>query len=554
MTAARSRPVDPRLLRHSSAGRTHLAGCVLLGVASAAAVLGQAALLARAITAVFLDGADLAAIADELALLAALVATRAVLAWAQEAAAARATAGVKAQLRAALLRRTVALGPVWVERRGTGELAALATRGLDAVDPYFARYLPQLVLTCLVPPMFVVAIVMVDWLSGLVVLVTLPVVLAFLVLIGQATQRHTRRQWRSLERLAHHFLDVVDGLTTLRVFGRAAAQRRSIAAVTDDYRRSTLGVLRISFLSAFVLELAASLSVALVAVQIGLRLLYGDLDLGAGLLVLLLAPEVYLPIRQLGASHHAAEEGRAATSGVLDVLDLPVPMAGVTPAPPVAEHGLAIRDLSVHRAGRPPTAPVSLDLTAGEVVALVGPSGAGKSTLLAVLLGFVCADEGTAQVGGVDLARADLRRWRGQVAWMPQRPALSAGTVAENVRLGAPDASHVDVAEVLALAAAPEIDPQRRLGEDGAGLSAGERQRVALARAYLRARRGAGLLLLDEPTSHLDGPTQERVLAGLREVARRRCVLLVTHSTAVAAAADRVVQLGQPFSIAAVRT
>jgi ATP-binding cassette subfamily C protein CydCD len=212
----------------------------------------------------------------------------------------------------------------------------------------------------------------------------------------------------------------------------------------------------------------------------------------------------------------------------------------------VAEHGLAVRGLCVQRVGRPPTAAVSLDVAAGEVVALVGPSGVGKSTLLAVLLGFVCADEGTALVGGVDLAQADPQWWRGQVAWVPQRPALLAGTVAENVRLGARDASDTEVAEVLALAAAAEIDPGRRLGEDGAGLSAGERQRVALARAYLRARRGAGLLLLDEPTSHLDGPTQEQVLAGLRTIAQRRCVLLVTHSTAVAAAADRVVRVEAP--------
>ncbi len=546
-SAPRARPLDPRLLRHSRSSRPYLLVCVVLGLASAAAVLGQAMLLATAITAVFRGGADLAGIGTDLVLLAGIVGLRAVLAYAQETAAARASASVKSQLRTALLRRIVALGPSFLANRRSGELAQLATRGVDAVDPYFARYLPQLVLTALVPPMFVVIIGVTDWISGLVVLCTLPVVVVFLVLIGQATQRQSRRQWRSLERLSHHFLDVVDGLPTLRAFGRARAQQDSIATVTDEYRRTTMGVLRVSFLSSFVLELAASLSVAMVAVQIGLRLLAGDLQLEPALFVLLLAPDVYLPLRQLGAAHHAAEEGRAATSGVLDVLDLPTSTGGDARVPPVARHGLEVRAATV--AGR--LGPLSLDVGPGELVALVGASGAGKSTLLAVLLGYARPDGGTVRVGGVDLAdgRADVRadvdpeRWRAQIAWVPQRPALLPGTVADNVALGAPDASAAEVARALALAAAEDIDPHRVLHEDGVGLSAGERQRIAIARAFLRAERGAGLLLLDEPTAHLDGPTRDRVLAGLRRVARGRCVLLVVHDRALAAAADRVIRI-----------
>ena len=368
--AANLRPLDPRLLRHSRSSRGFLLVCVLLGLLSAAAVLGQAVLLSTTITAVFLDGADLAAIGAGLALFAGVIGLRALLSYAQETAAARASAAVKSQLRAALLHRTVELGPAWLAGRRSGELAQLATRGVDAVDAYFARYLPQLVLICLVPPMFVVVIWITDWLSGLIVLLTLPVVVVFLVLIGQATERQSRRQWRSLQRLSHHFLDVVDGLPTLRVFGRAGAQQRSIAAVTDEYRRTTMGVLRVSFLSSFVLELAASLSVALVAVQIGLRLLGGDLELQAGLLILLLAPDVYLPLRQLGAAHHAAEEGRAATAGVLDVLDLPVPPVARRVAPAVARHGLAVRGVTVHRPGR---ACLHADL------ARAGPRRAGRA-------------------------------------------------------------------------------------------------------------------------------------------------------------------------------
>jgi thiol reductant ABC exporter CydD subunit len=537
-----ARPIDPRLLRHSRSSRPYLLICVLLGLGSAAAVLGQAALLAATITAVFLHGAGLDAVEGDLALLAGLVVLRALLAYAHETAATRATAAVKSQLRTALLHRIVELGPEWLASRHSGELAQLATRGVDAVDPYFARYLPQLVLTGIVPPMFVVVIWVTDWISGLIVLVTLPVVVTFLVLIGLATKASSQRQWRSLERLSRHFLDVVDGLATLRVFGRAQAQQRSIAEVTEHYRNTTMGVLRISFLSSFVLELAASLSVALVAVQIGLRLVAGDLGLGAGLLILLLAPDVYLPLRQLGAGHHAAEEGRAATSALLDVVGLPSPRAGHRSMPSVARHGLVVREVSVRRGDRPGLPPTSLDLPPGELVVLVGPSGAGKSTLLGVLLGFVRPDAGTVRVGGEDLGDADPRQWRGQVAWVPQRPALLPATVADNVRLGVPDASDAEVAGALGLAAAGDIDPDQVLGEDGAGVSAGQRQRIALARAFLRAGRGAGLLLLDEPTAHLDGPTQERVLAGLRRIRADRCILLVAHDAALAAA-DRVVRI-----------
>jgi ATP-binding cassette subfamily C protein CydCD len=516
-----------------------MVACVLLGLLSTAAVLAQAALLAYAITAVFLGDADLDAVAGELGLLAGVVVLRAGLAFVEESVAARAAVTVTSQLRSALIRHSLAVGPAGRAGRRTGELAQLATRGVDAVEPYIARYLPQLVLACLVPPMVLVVIWATDWVSGLVVLVTLPVVVVFLVLIGMASRHRSQRQWRSLARLSHHFLDVVDGLPTLRVFGRASAQQRSIAAVTEEYRRTTMGVLRVAFLSSFVLELAGSLAVALVAVQIGLRLLYGDIPLEAGLLVLLLAPDVYLPLRRLGAAHHAAEEGGAAVAAVLDVLDEPVPPRGNQVMPEVADHGLAVRGVAV--ADRLPA--VSLDLAPGELVALTGPSGAGKSTLLEVLLGFLRPDAGTVQVAGVDLVDADVEAWRAQVAWVPQRAALLTGTVADNVRLGAPDATDAEVADALELAAC-DLDRRTVLREDGAGLSAGERQRVALARAALRARRGAGLLLLDEPTAHLDGPTRRRVLAGLRELAVARCVLLVVHDPALAHAADRVVELG----------
>ncbi len=548
------RPLDPRLLRHARSSRPFLVLSVLIGLATTGAVIAQAGLLAATVTAAFLRGAGLAAIRGQLTALAAVVLARALLAHAHEVAAARASAAVKSQLRAKLLRRVTVRGPDWPAGRRTGDLAQLATRGIDALDPYFARYLPQLVLSCVVPPLVVGRIALADPLSGLVVLLTVPVVPAFGVLVGLATERHTRRQWRHLERLSRHFLDVVDGLATLRVFGRARAQQRSLALVTDEYRTATLRVLRVSFLSSFVLELAASLSVALVAVQIGLRLVAGGVGLEAALLVLLLAPEAYLPLRQVGASHHAAAEGLAAADRALSMLDEPAPPAGTDAAPPVWVLGLVAEAVAVRDDERgtvlPPT---SVELHPGEIVALVGPSGAGKSTLLAVLLGFRRPSSGSVRVGGVDLAHADPERWREQVAWVPQRGGLLAGTVADNVRLGATHATADEVREALVLAAGDDIEPGLLVGEDGAGLSAGQRQRVSLARAFLRARRGAGLLLLDEPTAHLDVATEARVLAGLRQLSPGRCVLLVVHRPGLAAAADRTVRIDAQPAAAAVR-
>jgi ATP-binding cassette subfamily C protein CydCD len=534
------RALDRRLLRYGRSSRPYLVLSVLLGVATAACVLAQAVILAHAISAVFLSAADLSAIGHYLCLLAAVVLTRALLAHWQETAAARASAAVKSQLRRALIHREIAEGPRGLR---TGEVTQLATRGVDALDPYFARYLPQLALTGIVTPLFLVAVWVTDWISGLVILVTMPIVVLFMVVVGLATRRTTERQWHTLERLANHFLDVVDGLTTLRVFGRARAQQDAVKSVTDDYRCATMRVLRIAFLSSFVLELFTSLSVAIVAVQVGLRLIAGDVGLPIALVVLLLAPEAFAPLRQLGANHHAAAEGVAVAEKILDILDDPSPGRGWSLLPAVSA-GVIADDVTVRRAdGAAMLSPVSFELHPDEVVAVVGPSGSGKSTLLDVLLGFRQPCDGSVRVGGLALADADHSAWLEQVAWLPQRPTLIDGTVADNVRLGAPDATQQDVRAALALAACEEISPHRHLVENGADLSAGQRQRVALARCFLRAQRGAALVLLDEPTAHLDAVTEARVLAAIRRLAVRRCVLMVAHRPAAIDAADRVVDV-----------
>ncbi|MFD5320974.1 thiol reductant ABC exporter subunit CydD [Streptomyces sp. NPDC127098] len=533
------RPIDPRLLRHARATRSFLAASVALGLAGALLVIGQAVLIAGIVTDAFVDGLDVTELRTPLLLLAATALGRALVSYLTELAAHRASAAVKSELRTRLLQHAAALGPGWLAGRTTGELTTLATRGIDALDGYFARYLPQLGLAVVVPVAVLARIVTDDWISAATIAGTLPLIPLFMVLIGWATQAHMDRQWRQLTRLSGHFLDVVAGLGTLKVFGRAKAQAENIRAITADYRRGTLRSLRIAFLSSFALELLATISVALVAVSIGMRLVHGELDLYTGLVVLILAPEAYLPLRQVGTQFHAAQEGLSAAEEVFAVLETEPPARGREPVPGEAAVEIAVDGLAVRYPGRTvdALAPTSLVVSPGETVALTGPSGGGKSSLLAAVLGFVTPAEGRVLVGGLDLTTLDLAEWHRRIAWVPQQPRLFAGTIAENVRLARPEADDAAVAAALRDAAAGDLDPGRRLGEGGAGLSAGQRQRVALARAFLADR---PILLLDEPTAALDGETEAAVVAAVRRLTEGRTALLVTHREALLAAADRV--------------
>ncbi|MFF3243196.1 thiol reductant ABC exporter subunit CydD [Streptomyces sp. NPDC002870] len=543
------KPIDPRLLRYARATRRFLIAVVLLGLVGAALVVAQAMLIAEVVVGAFQKGLSTNGLGTPLALLAAVAVGRAVVSWLTELAAHRASAAVKSELRGRLLERAAELGPGWLSRQRTGSLVALATRGVDALDDYFSRYLPQLGLAVVVPVAVLARIVTEDWVSAAVIVVTLPLIPVFMVLIGWATQARMDRQWRLLSRLSGHFLDVIAGLPTLKVFGRAKAQAESIRAITSEYRRATLRTLRIAFLSSFALELLSTLSVALVAVGIGMRLVHGDLDLYTGLVILILAPEAYLPIRQVGAQYHAAAEGLSAAEEIFRVLETEPRADGAGEMPGTLR--LELEGVTVRHAGRSEASldAASLVVAPGETVALVGPSGVGKSTLLDVLLGFVEPAEGRVRVGGADLASLDLDGWRQQIAWVPQRPYLFAGTVAENVRLARPDADDTAVREALRDAGAYEFvtalprGVDTLLGEDGAGISAGQRQRLALARAFLADR---PLLLLDEPTAALDGETEAGIVDAVRRLAEGRTVLLVVHRPALLAVADRVVELRAP--------
>ncbi|MFK0152248.1 thiol reductant ABC exporter subunit CydD [Streptomyces sp. NPDC090499] len=540
------KPIDPRLLRYARATRLFLVAVVGLGAVGAGLVIAQAMLIADVVVGAFQRGHSVSELRTPLLLLVAVAVGRALVSWLTELAAHRASAAVKSELRGRLLDRAVALGPGWLSGQRTGSLVTLATRGVDALDDYFSRYLPQLGLAVVVPVAVLARVVTEDWVSAAIIVGTLPLIPLFMVLIGWATQSRTERQWRLLSRLSGHFLDVVAGLPTLKVFGRAKAQAESIRRITGEYRQATMRTLRIAFLSSFALELLATLSVALVAVTIGMRLVHGDMDLYIGLVILVLAPEAYLPLRQVGAQFHAAAEGLAAAEEIFAVLETPVPASGTGAVPSAAV--LAFEGVTVRYPGRSADAvtDVSFTVEPGETVALVGPSGVGKSTLLNVLLGFVRPAQGRVRIGDADLAGVDLAEWRSRIAWVPQRPHLYAGTIAENVRLARPDADDDAVRAALRDAGALEFvdalpeGAQTVLGEDGAGLSAGQRQRLALARAFLADR---PVLLLDEPTAALDGATEGEVVAAVRRLSAGRTVLLVVHRPALLSAADRVVRL-----------
>ncbi|MEU3499665.1 thiol reductant ABC exporter subunit CydD, partial [Streptomyces hundungensis] len=412
------KPIDARLLRYARATRFFLAAVVALGLVGAGLIIAQAMLIAEVVVGAFKDGHDAAGLRTSLLLLAAVAVGRGLVSWLTELAANKASAAVKSELRGRLLERAARLGPQWLSSQRTGSLVALATRGVDALDDYFARYLPQLGLAVVVPVAVLARIVTEDWVSAATIVVTLPLIPLFMALIGWATQSQMDRQWRLLSRLSGHFLDVVAGLPTLKVFGRAKAQAESIKAITSDYRRVTLKTLRIAFISSFALELLATISVALVAVGVGMRLVHGDLDLYTGLVILVLAPEAYLPLRQVGAQYHAAAEGLSAAEEIFEVLQTPLPQGGTGPVPagPVR---LELDRVTVRHPGRtePSLADASLVVEPGETVALTGPSGVGKSTLLHALLGFVTPqDAGRVLVSGADLATLSLTQWRERIA------------------------------------------------------------------------------------------------------------------------------------------
>lgn len=549
------RPVDPRLLRFARSTRGFIALTVVLGTVTAVLVIVQARLLSDVVVSVTSEGATWPEVAAAVGAVALIFLARAFVVWLVEVGAVRSSAKAKAELRAATVEHVLRLGPAATQ--DPGELAALTTRGIDALDGYFARYLPQLVLAVIVPIAVLLTVVGQDILTAVIIAITLPLIPIFMVLIGLYTRSRVDRQWRTLGTLSGHFLDLVSGLPTLIAFGRAKAQASAIREIGNRYRSATMGVLRISFLSSLALELLASLSVALVAVTVGVRLAEGQIQYSVALFVLILAPEAYLPLRLVGQHYHAAAEGLGAAERLFIVLETPVPTSGTTAVPrgPVT---VDVADLVLQYPGAPPLDPTTFRATPGSITALVGTSGGGKSTLLAALLGFLAPAAGQISVeapgGRVDLADADVAAWRRRAAWLPQRARLVSADLAEEptladvVRLGRPDVTDEQVWGALMRAGvAEEIRGlpdglTTSMRADGSGLSVGQQQRIALARCLVG---DPDVLLLDEPTAALDPESESAVVAAIQaEAARGATVIVVAHRPTLVAVADQVVRVG----------
>jgi thiol reductant ABC exporter CydD subunit len=538
------RSLDRRLVRSGRIARTQLAVAVALGLVATLALVAQAVLLAQVVSRAFLDDADLGDVTPQLLALVAVALVRGLVSWGFEVSGRVGAARAMADLRARLVERVARSRPAALGGEHSGEIAAAAVQGVDALEAYFARYLPQLVLAALAPIVALAWVARVDLVAAAILAATVPLIPLFMVMIGRLSERRAAARFAALSRLSGHFLDVVRGLPTLRAFGRAQAQAQALAAAGDRYRRETMATLRIAFLSALVLELLAMLGTAMVAVVLGVRLAHGGLALEDALTVLILAPEIYAPLRQLGAQYHAATDGLAAAGRIFEIVEAPVAVAVPADPAPLPDVGRAtIRFQGVafaYPARREPALDaVDLELAPGECVALVGRSGAGKSTIASLLLRLVDPSRGRVTIDGRDLRDLDPDAWRGQLAWLPQRPHVFAASIADNIRLADPGASDLRVRAAAAAAGATFLgDLSTPIGEGGRALSAGEARRVALARAFLR---DAALLVLDEPTAHLDAASAGALADAIERLAVGRTTMLITHDPALAARADRIV-------------
>ena len=547
---------DNRILFQVRGTYGNLAIVIFLGAISGGLLVTQFYYLSRIINGVFLDAQTLPQVWRFMLLILVLIAARAILTWINSILTNRLAGQIKLSLRERILQRLFALGPAYIGGERSGELISTTIEGVEALDPYVSQYLPQVVLSIVVPAIILITVIFVDVPSGVILLIMAPLLPFLMALVGMMAGAETKRRWQTLRLLSAHFLDVLQGLTTLKLFGRSEAEEEQVRTISERFRRTTMGTLRIAFFSSFVLEEAATISTAIVAVEIGLRLLVGNMPFQPALFILLIAPEFFQPLRQLGAKYHAGMDGKVAVQRINEILaePLPVPRHHKQQDKPEIDWRVpapgSIRFAHVNYAydgQRPALHDVSFHITAGQKVALVGPSGAGKSTIAHLLLRFIQADSGTISVNNVPLDELPIQEWRTQIAWVPQHPYLLHATAADNIRLGCPkgrQASMEAVVEAAKLAHAHEFIsalPQgyeTMIGERGSRLSGGEAQRISLARAFLK---DAPLLILDEATSYLDPANEALVLRAVARLVRERTVLILAHRLSTVYDADHIV-------------
>ena len=552
----------PEILAALKGWKTHsgfwLKAAVAIGLTSGLLLIAQAWLLANVVNAVVFTQATLADVMPSLWGLLALFLLRAGLAWASEQAAFHAAVQVKLAIRAQLYQRVQQLGPAWLTGERSGDLLNTLSDGVEALEAYYARYIPAMSLMALVPLAILVFVLANDWLSAVVMLVTAPLIPVFMILIGKGTEKRNQQQWQQLARMSAHFLDVIQGLTTLKLFNASRREAQVVAQISDQYRQSTMSVLRVAFLSSFVLEFFGTVSIAIIAVLIGFRLFWGEMEFLYGFFVLLLAPEFYLPLRNMGTQYHARMAAIGAAEKMVAVLEENGSKeGGEIHVPELRNHPLTLQNLTfTYPDGRTALTNLSLDIYPNETLAIVGASGTGKTTLINLLMGFLQPQSGQILIGTTPLTNISHDAWRKQLAWLPQKPQLFPGTVADNIRLGNPGATLEQVQAAAEHAYAAEFIvklPQgydTLIGEAGQGLSGGQVQRIALARAFLK---DAPLVILDEATANLDRASETLVQAGVERLAQGRTLVMIAHRLRTVQTADRMVVLDQG-QVAAVGT
>ncbi|WP_041219279.1 thiol reductant ABC exporter subunit CydD [Desulfitobacterium dichloroeliminans] len=557
--------LDKRLMREATQVKGHLMGAIALGVGIAFLAIAQAYLLSQVIAQVFLENAPFSQVKGYVLGILGIVGLRAIFQYFSEVTAREASIRAKERVRENFLQEIISLGPVYARGERAGELLNTSVEGIESLDDYFARYIPQLILALIVPIMMLAFVIPEDFTSALVLMITGPLIPFFMLLIGKLAEKKSLRQWQSLSRMSAHFLDMLQGLATLKVFGRSKDQAKVIGRVSEAFRKNTLSVMQVAFLSAFVLEFMGMISTAIIAVTLGLRLINGTIPYSEALFVLILAPEFYLPLRTLGLYFHARLSGANAANRIFEVLEIEKGSAERGKPQAVQQELVAKIDqeklavgkgspwlrfnqveLRYEKDGERALKDVRFDVQWGEHIALIGPSGAGKSSILQILLRFVKPTGGEVLVNGTNIEAHSVEDWRGMLSYVPQKPYLFAGTIVENLRFGRADASFDDVIKAAQMAKAHEFIlslPQgyeTPIGEGGARLSGGQAQRLAIARAFLM---DSPLLLLDEITSGLDAENEKDLLVALEDLGRGRTVIFTTHRMQTTIQADRIIVL-----------